>query len=151
LISGWLRVEYRDGAAQYHNITQEWLNLGFARQAQAGGPTPNSEAGIANTVHPNAILLFQYSVPSDPKNLSDLPRFAPTAAQFGWNPINMYDPREGEVRDNKGATATDCAVGGLMNVTELDMNNLRLWLTGTIPGSGTLVESTSQNGYIVYF
>ena len=142
LISGWLRVEYRDAAGQYHNITQEWLNLGFARQGQVSGPTPNSEAGIANTIHPNAILLFQF--PAD--------QFVPNAAhQFNWNPINMYDPREGEVRDNAGATATDCAVGGLLNVIELDMNNLRLWLNGTIPGSGALVESRSQNGYIVYF
>src|SRR5260370_103523 len=81
LISGWLRVEYRDAAGQYHNITQEWLNLGFARQAQAGGPTPNLEAGIANTVHPNAILLLQYPFPPDPTNLIDPPRFAPTAPQ----------------------------------------------------------------------
>jgi len=151
LISGWLRVEYRDAAGQYHNITQEWLNLGFARQAQAGGPTPNLEAGIANTVHPNAILLLQYPVPTDPTNLSDPPRFAPTAPQYAWYPINMYDPREGEARDNPGGTLFDCAVGGLMNVVELDMNNLRLWLNGTIPGSGTLVESSSQNGYVVYF
>src|SRR5262249_5445540 len=103
LISGWLRVEYRDTNGQYHNITQEWLNLGFARQAQLAGPTPNSEAGIANTVHPTAILLFQF--PAD--------QFVPNAAhQYNWYPINMYDPREGEVRDNAGKPpAADCAVG----------------------------------------
>src|SRR5260370_35648924 len=84
----------------YHNITQEWLNLGFARQAQAGGPTPNLEAGIANTAHPNAILLLQYPVPTDPTNLSDPPIFAPTAPQSACNPIDMYAPSEGERRDN---------------------------------------------------
>jgi Tfp pilus assembly protein PilX len=141
LISGWLRVEYRDTNGAYHNVTQEWLNLGFARQAQAGGPTPNAEAGIANTVHPNAILLLQS--PSDPA------RYAPSAPQYGWYPINMYDPREGEVRDN--AAGADCAVGGLMNVIELDMDNLRRWLSGGIGASGTSVESQTQNGYIVYY
>lgn len=142
LISGWLRVEYRDAAGTYHDITQEWLNLGFARQSQesAGGPVPNAEAGIANAVNPNAILLFQYPAP---KTI-----FTPIAPQFGWYPINMYDPREGEARDT--ATA-NCAVAGVMNVIELDMDNLRKWLNGTIPGSGTQVETSSQNGYIVYF
>ncbi|MGH9564813.1 MAG: hypothetical protein ACRD4I_02415, partial [Candidatus Angelobacter sp.] len=142
LISGWLRVEYRDAAGTYHDVTQEWLNLGFARQSQesAGGPVPNAEKGITNSLNPDAVLLFQYPIPAG--------IFNPTASQFGWYPINMYDPREGEVRDT--ATAS-CAVAGLMNIIELDMNNLRKWLNGTLPGSGTQVETSSQNGYIVYF
>jgi hypothetical protein len=140
LISGWLRVEYRTAAGAYVNVTSEWLNLGFARQGQGAGPTPNSEKGIANTVNPNAILLLQF--PED--------TFTPNAAsQYNWYPINMYDPREGEVRDNPAGA--DCAVGGVMNAIELDMGNLKSWLAGNIGVSGTSVESTSQNGYIVYF
>jgi Tfp pilus assembly protein PilX len=145
LISGWLRVEYRDTNGAYHDITQEWLNLGFARQSQESvGPTPfsvpNAERGVANTVHPNAILLFQYPIPAG--------TFTVTAPQYGWYPINMYDPREGEVRDT--ATA-GCAVAGVMNIIELDMDNLRKWLNGSIGGSGGNVETSSQNGYIVYY
>ncbi len=128
LISGWLRVEYRDTTGAYNDITQEWLNLGFARQSQESvGPTPfsvpNAEKGVANTIHPNAILLFQYPIPSG--------IFTITAPQYGWYPINMYDPREGEVRDT--ATA-GCAVAGVMNIIELDMDNLRKWLNGSHPG-----------------
>jgi Tfp pilus assembly protein PilX len=145
LISGWLRVEYRDTTGAYNDITQEWLNLGFARQSQESvGPTPfsvpNAERGVANTVHPNAILLFQYPIPAG--------TFTVTAPQYGYYPINMYDPREGEVRDT--ATA-GCAVAGVMNIIELDMDNLRKWLSGAIPGSGGNVETSSQNGYIVYY
>ena len=145
LISGWLRVEYRDTTGAYNDITQEWLNLGFARQSQESvGPTPfsvpNAEKGVANTIHPNAILLFQYPIPSG--------IFTITAPQYKWYPINMYDPREGEIRDT--ATA-GCAVAGVMNIIELDMDNLRKWLNGSLPGSGANVESSSQNGYIVYY
>jgi Tfp pilus assembly protein PilX len=145
LISGWLRVEYRDTTGAYNDVTQEWLSLGFARQSQESvGPTPfsvpNAEKGVANTVHPNAILLFQYPIPAG--------TFTVTAPQYGWYPINMYDPREGELRDT--ATA-GCAVAGVMNIIELDMDNLRKWLSGAIPGNGGNVETSSQNGYIVYY
>ena len=53
LIDGYLRVEYRDAAGAYHPITQEWLNLGFAR-----GTTPPIAPGT-NPVNPNAILILQ--------------------------------------------------------------------------------------------
>jgi Tfp pilus assembly protein PilX len=154
LITGWLRVEYRDTTGAYHDVTQEWLSLGFARQSQesvtqappagilAATPlaVPNAELGITNKIHPSAILLLQYPIPAG--------TFSVTAPQYGWYPINLYDPREGELRDT--ATA-GCAVAGLMNIAELDMDNLRKWLAGAIPGSGGNVESSSQNGYIVYF
>jgi len=144
LITGWLRVEYRDTNGAYHDVTQEWLSLGFARQSQESVATPasvpNAELGVANTIHPKAIMLLQYPIPSG--------IFTVTAPQYGWYPINMYDPREGELRDT--ATA-GCAVAGVMNIIELDMDNLRKWLNGAIPGSGTNVETSSQNGYIVYY
>jgi hypothetical protein len=53
LIDGYLRVEYRDAGGAYHPVTQEWLNLGFARWT-----LPPTAIG-ANPVNPNAILLLQ--------------------------------------------------------------------------------------------
>jgi hypothetical protein len=44
---------------------------------------------------------------------------------------------------------TTCAVNGLMNAVELDVANLRDWLRNN--ATGQLTESTSQNGYILYF
>jgi hypothetical protein len=77
---------------------------------------------------------------------------------YGWFPINMYDPREGEFAHltvlTAAQAATSCAAGGLMNVVELDMANLTRWLQGAIPAAGSSgpnVETASQNGYIVYF
>ncbi len=137
LISGYLRVEYRQNDGAYQEVTQEWLSLGFARGAQV----PDSESGIANNIHPNAILDFQF--PADKIN-------GPTAP-YDYYPINLYDPREGEVRDVVAAQGASCAVAGVMNVIELDMRNLQRWLAGNIGASGAQVESISQNGYVIYF
>ncbi len=148
LVTGWLRVEYHPAGTAvgtWTNVTQEWLKEGFAR----GSVSPNTDTSYAgsgpNTVHPNAILILQ---------------MRPTATymtktaghnEYGWFPINMYDPREGEFAHGTTETAGSCAVGGLMNVVELDMNNLSRWLKGTIGTNGPNVDTKTQNGYIVYF
>jgi len=54
LLDGYLRVEYLDkDTLQYVPVTQEWLQLGFAR----GFTVPNRTA--PNAVNPNAILILQ--------------------------------------------------------------------------------------------
>jgi Tfp pilus assembly protein PilX len=70
--------------------------------------------------------------------------------QYNWYPINFYDVREGEVRDNV-VNDNSCTVNGVMNAVEIDVGNLKLWLNGTIAGSGQSVDSASQNGYVLYF
>lgn len=68
--------------------------------------------------------------------------------RYNWYPINMYDTREGEFRDvNDGI----CRVNGVLNITEIDVNNLTRWLSGAIGASGPNVEYKIQNGYILYF
>jgi hypothetical protein len=71
--------------------------------------------------------------------------------QYNWYPINFYDVREGEARDNKVTTDNSCATNGVMNAVEIDVGNLAKWLAGTIPGSGASVDFLAQNGYILYF
>jgi hypothetical protein len=193
LIDGWLRVEYKDAAGTWHPVTNEWLQLGFAR-----GVNPPTTAG-GNTVNPNAILIFQQ--PADrygdgqidynglapkctatskttgkctawnygrpPEVVSDLTALgagsnsayfgltnAGTATQsmsmFNWYPINFYDTREGEPRDVKQAN-NSCTANGVMNAVEIDVGNLKRWLWGDIPGSGTDVDFVAQNGYVLYF
>lgn len=82
-----------------------------------------------------------------------------------WIPINFYDAREGEPRDNgtravnyaatgSTPTYTPCSASGVMNVVELDTGNLWLWLQRAAPystGHGNLVNNTDQGGYILYF
>jgi len=69
---------------------------------------------------------------------------------FNWYPINFYDGREGEPSDTVQGNNT-CTPMGVMNAVELDVGNLKQWLLGNIPGSGSLVNNTNQNGYVLYF
>ncbi len=163
LVGGFMRVEYRDSGGSYQPCTREWLELGFAR----GLATPNSESGIVNSVHPNAILILQTLADRDGDNALTYSNTSPTtkphpyiyadessgfigaAYRYNFFPINFYDTREGEYR--AGGTATTCPIGGVMNGVELDVRNLRRWLLGQIGASGTSVENATQNGYILYF
>jgi len=186
LIDGYLRVEYRDAAGAYHPITQEWLNLGFAR-----GTTPPIAPGT-NPVNPNAILILQEIADRNGDGVIDAAGVAPSCTlsggvwtcvsgkppevtrdaatpadlsgrygdsthpagasptQYNWYPINLYDAREGEVRDVQNGAANSCTPAGVMNAIEIDVGNLAKWLNGTIAGSGTLVDPVFQNGYVLY-
>jgi hypothetical protein len=153
LLDGYLRVEIRQNNGAFLPVTQEWLQLGFAR----GVNPPNT--GAPNTVHPNAILLLQMQadrngdgVASNVELLQDGGTnsvITGPATRNNWYPINMYEAREGEFRENQRVTA-NCSIGGVLNLVEIDVNNLRLWLTGAIGANGGTTEFTSQNGYILY-
>jgi hypothetical protein len=163
----WLRVEYLNNNGNWVGVTREWLRLGFAR-----GPAPPTVPG-GNNVHPNAILIFQQQadrdgngVISDPSVALDNTYADPydynnereagatisgPGTQSIWFPIMMYDPREGEVRDSTAKTAGTCAPNGIMNVVEIDAGNLRRWLGGVIGTSGSSVNYTNENGYLLFF
>src|SRR5208282_2487496 len=127
----WIRVEYLNNAGNWVGVTKEWLGLGFGQIFNTPPTTPAS-----NTVNPDAILILQQLQPGVVAN-------GTTVASTGnWYPINFYDAREGEMRDNvtanvnsgTGASATtysSCSVQGIMNAVELDVGNLALWLKGT--------------------
>jgi hypothetical protein len=146
-------VEIRQNGGAFLPVTQEWLQLGFAR-----GVTPPG-TGVPNTVHPNAILLLQEQadrngdgVASNVELLTDTGTnsvITGPATRNNWYPINMYETREGEFRENQRVTAI-CSIGGVLNLVEIDVNNLRRWLTGAIGANGGATEFTSQNGYILY-
>ena len=139
LVSGFLRVEYKDANDVWHGITHEWLNLGFTRNY-----FPPTAAG-ADAYSPNGILRLQEiatntAAPPVPLRLP--------ATKTSWYPINFYDAREGQVRDT---TAVSCTVNGIMNAVEIDAGNLNRWIQGAIGASGKSVEYTEQNGYLLYF
>jgi hypothetical protein len=187
LIDGYLRVEYKDTSGNWNPVTNEWLQLGFAR-----GLTPPTVAGT-NPINPNAILLLQepadrtangtmdptgiapkctsktgcstWSEPLPPEVVTDATSLTPyfgvtnagtstqSISRFNWYPINFYDAREGEPRDTTytGAQSNSCTTNGVMNAVEIDVGNLKRWLTGTIGTSGKNVDYLVQNGYVLYF
>ena len=191
----WLRVEYLNNSGAWIGVTQEWLGFGFGRLYDMpptspwqtgtacstyttapkitvsgstttltnGGPFPAGQC--YNPISP-AILILQQLQINKAYNLayeSDTSNTSNTAGN--WIPINFYDSREGEPRDNGArtnntasssstTTYTPCGASGVMNAVELDIGNLWLWLQHTGPytsGSGNLVNNTNQNGYILYF
>ena len=75
---------------------------------------------------------------------------AQSVTAFNWYPINFYDDREGENRD-LGAAGDSCTTTGAMNAVEIDVGNLKRWLSGAITGNGGNVDYQEQNGYVLYF
>jgi len=162
-VATWLRVEYLNNAGTWVGITQEWLRYGFGRgynqpptapYQSSGHPvcTPGSTpAGQCyNPISPAILILQQLQ--------SGKAATAATGSgtSGNWLPINFYDAREGEPRDTRvtGASTTACSPIGVMNAVELDVGNLWLWLQGSgvySAGSGKNVNSSNQNGYILYF
>ncbi len=157
----WIRVEYCSAspcnvAAHWVGVTQQWLKLGFSRIFNLPPTSPGT-----NAIDPNAILILQQLRPSVAQAAASAHG---TAAAAGGNfyPINFYDAHEGEMRDTAVAnssytsganvyTYSSCSVNGIMNAVELDVGNLKRWLSGAIAGSGTSVNYTQNNGYVLYF
>jgi Tfp pilus assembly protein PilX len=145
----WLRVEYCNAPPPTPcvGVTNEWLSLGFGRVFNAPPTTPGS-----NAVNPNAILILQQLRPTLTATAANV------AGSGNWYPINFYDAREGEMRDNNvpnttsgNNTYSSCSVNGIMNAVELDVGNLAKWLKGTIGATGAAVNYTNYNGYVLYF
>jgi Tfp pilus assembly protein PilX len=132
----WIRVEYLNAAGAWVGITTDWLSWGFSRQYNQAPTAP-----LADPVNPDAILILQ-QLNSGANN---------TIGSTGnFYPINFYDAREGEMRDN----ANGCAVNGIMSAVEINVGNLGLWLEGKAPYAadvGQQVNVNNQNGYILYF
>ncbi|HUA15115.1 MAG TPA: PilX N-terminal domain-containing pilus assembly protein [Verrucomicrobiae bacterium] len=144
----WIRVEYYNGTA-WVGVTKEWLGLGVGQPFNVVPITPNS-----NTVNPNAILILQQLRPGLTVTAANV------SGTGNWYPINFYDAREGEMRDNAVSnytsgnnTYSSCSVNGIMNAVELDVGNLARWLNGTMGGgtTGSNVNYTNENGYVLYF
>ncbi len=163
----WLRVEYYNGT-KWVGVTNEWLRYGFGRQYN-NPPTSPYGTGVAcpftgtiagqcyNPISP-AILILQQLTSAKSTGYGNA---AGAGSQGNWMPINFYDSREGEPRDQRSSTTstTACSPIGVMNAVELDTGNLWLWLQGKgvfSAGSGKLVSQVNQNavnenGYILYF
>ena len=129
-IDGYLLVQGRQSDSSYADVTMEWLNLGISRGLNA-----------------DAILKFEYEHEHYPPD--GVANHPGDKTPDRLDMLNLYDTREGEERDN--VADTECALGGIMNVVDLDVGNLKRWLEGTIGATGTNVESTSQDGYLLYF
>ncbi|HXB67590.1 MAG TPA: hypothetical protein VNY05_05070, partial [Candidatus Acidoferrales bacterium] len=83
MLDGYLRVEYKDAAGAWHAVTNEWLQLGFAR-----GPQPPNAPG-ANPIHPNAILILQQPADRNGDGVLDANGLAPVCTHTVASGVNQ--------------------------------------------------------------
>ncbi len=98
LIDGYLRVEYKDTSGNWHGVTNEWLQLGFAR-----GLAPPTTAG-SNPITPNAILLLQE--PADRSVTTAALNFA--TAGNATTPTGSGTNSSGKCKTWKGVPSASC-------------------------------------------
>jgi hypothetical protein len=116
----------------------------------------NPQAQCQNPISPAILILQQLQ-----NGMGAASATGAAGTANNWLPLNLYDAREGEPRDSRpgGDPETSCSPIGVMNVVEIDVGNLWLWLQGVGPyagGNGPNVsivnqQGTNENGYILYF
>jgi hypothetical protein len=89
LVDGYLRVEYEDAGGLYHPVTQEWLQLGFARSLRPETTPGNDPIG------PTSILIFQQPADRNGDGTADSVGAAPsfsvsTSSSGGHHPVTTY-------------------------------------------------------------
>lgn len=170
LLGGFIKIEMQLANKTWVDVTREILSLGIAgRNLATNNPGTalasrwNSAAAVCSDPNPDAIIRLQRvrDVPFD-TTTANTPAMMDTACGYtraggvitavspratDYWPNTLYDPREGHMRD--GLAGTDLVLGGIMHYVELDVNNLRRWLQGTIGASGN--QARNDNGFIVYF
>jgi len=134
LVDGFLLVQAKQDDGTYLDVTNEWLNLGIAREDD------------------DAILKFQELKDDDGDGAPDYSNPSGLDDSDRVLPLGLYDAREGEVRDLSLGDGNDsCAIGGIMNIVELDVGNLKRWLNGNTGTTGTDTDWAPQNGYVFHF
>ncbi len=152
IADGFLKIERqtRDGA--WSDVTVEILNRGFTGRnlanAGAWNTVGNTCAGAAgDDPSPNAVIHLQ-RVRDNPSagftNCGHSGAGVWSTLQTDYLPLVLYDAREGARRDDSAGTGVVPWMDGVMHYIELDVNNLRLWIS-------THPDTMDVTGYVVYF
>jgi len=111
-------------------------------------PTPSTSGPPSSSCTNTAIIHLEEAAPGVSLTTDPMSVLTPT----NFVPINMYDPREGEVRDVAGVATS--SLNGIMNVVEVDVGNLQKWFAGTIATDGQYAlngpDALNNSGYILY-
>ena len=143
LHGGFIKIEYQNAQGNWNDVTNEILNLGLAAPSYAAGC-------LAQDPNPNAVIRIQ-RIRYDGNLMEPGGTGCGNGSQDGYDywPLVLYDTREGNFRDGIPTGQNTMFLAGVMHYVELDVNNLRRWLQGSIGTSGNSV--LDQNGYVVYF
>jgi hypothetical protein len=145
LLGGFIKIEMKNAAGVWTDVTQEILLLGTAA-AQLPDPATGAPAGCPDP-SPDAVIRLQRFRDRDGGCWSTQ---AAASQQSGRNfsPLTLYDTREAVFRDGQ-PNGDPIRFGGIMHYIEIDARNLSRWFQGAIGATGTNAESV--NGYTVYF
>jgi hypothetical protein len=141
VLGGFLKIEKQDNNGVWTDVTLEILNLGIASR-QWTNPLNGAQPCGAAEASPDAIIRIQRARDDDAICRSD------NTGGTDFIPQSLYDTREAVLRDGYG-DGNPVLYGGIMHYIEVDMNNLRRWLEGTIGANGT--NALNVNGYVLYF
>ena len=138
LVDGYIKIELQSKAGgSWTDVTTEVLALGY------WGPSLNTPNGCTGST--TAIIRIQ--------RLKDNPSTSggnTCASRTNYWSNALYDPREAWNRDDNaqsGAGSNRMYLGGIMHYVELDIYNLRNYLS-TKRAANEVMETT---GYVVYF
>ena len=140
-LGGFIKIEIQTTTGNWQDVTLEILNLGLAGRNLNGGcvePNPNAILRVERLRYDGILIQPGGTGCGDG-----------STSAFDYWPNVLYDTREGNLRDDISTTEVNGLLPGVMHYVELDVNNLRRWLDGTIGISGPSV--LDQNGFIVYF
>ena len=138
ILGGFIKIELQNQAGVWQDVTLEVLNLGVSDRQWPDPTTGNPNCADPN---PNAVVRLE-------RLRDNNACLNGSITSTDYVPNVLYDTREGVLRDGTADTAP-VQFGGIMHYVELDVNNLRRWIAGTIGVSGTAAQSV--NGYTVYF
>jgi hypothetical protein len=155
LLGGYIKIEMQNAALVWTDVTAEILGLGISSKQVSVNNAANN--GCADPT-PNAVVRLE----RPRSTLAACATAAQLANGFNFSPNTLFDPREGELRDNRHNTGNNAAnepaqMGGLMNYVEIDALNLSRWFAGAMPagicpvGGCTGNQALNVNGYTVYF
>ena len=147
LVSGFIKIERQDQAGAWNDVTMAILNLGIAGRNLSNGTanTPDTNVCLAEPF-PDAVIRIQ--------RLRDVPSVGGcgngSTVASDYQPMTIYDAREGARRTADVPAGASLYMGGVMHYVELDVNNLRRFFNGDTAG-GAGASSMDVTGYVVYF
>jgi hypothetical protein len=115
-----------------------------------GSTSPSGNGPPSSACTNKSIVHLEEAAPGVSLTASPLAPLTPS----NFVPINMYDAREGEVRDSIANNTSTSSLNGIMNIVEIDVGNLQQWFAGYIATSGQFAfngpDALDNSGYILY-
>ncbi|MGH9403904.1 MAG: hypothetical protein ACRD2P_17615, partial [Terriglobia bacterium] len=140
LLGGYIEIDIQTpgSPATWVNVTSDVLSQGITNDnPSAGNPCVVGGKNYYPVLHLEEVNKYPC--------ISGTCAAEPSTSSYDYVPLNMYDAREGNLRDN--STPVGVYANGVINVVELDVQDLQWWFANDTFGK----QALNNSGYIVYF